>query len=789
MNARTLLFTFIAGACIGLSAYADDKSSFQSMLLWYEKPALKWETEALPIGNGRLGCMIFGGMQKEHIQFNEDSLWTGDEQDTGAYQAFGDLHLEFSHPDGQNYRRELDIGRAVHSITYTSDSIRYQREYFASYPAQVMVFRFTADKPGSYSGTLQMTDMHKGKIAAEKNRITSSGSLEGYTYKESKTPYTIALKYEAQLKVLTDGGTLELVDDKLVFKNVDSLTLFLDAGTDYVNQRSKNWRGEHPHVSISERLEKASSVSYEKLLAAHIRDYKSLFNRMVLNLGTPAETIRQLPTDKRLTAYRGSETISAKGSMYDGHRLEDTGKGIQDPELEVLLFQYARYLMISSSRPGDLPANLQGVWNNSNSPPWRSDYHTDVNVQMNYWFVDAANLAECFEPYSEWLYSIREVRRDETKKEYNVRGWTMHAENGIFGGSTWKWVNPTAAWCAQNIWDHYAFTQDKKYLSSRAYPIMKELCEFWEDFLKSLPDNTLVAPKGYSPEHGPEGVDGVSHDQQLVWDLFSNYIQGADALETDAEYSARISSLRARLLGPKIGKWGQLQEWMDDRDDPKDQHRHLSHMIAIHPGRQISPLTTPQLAEAVKVSMNARGDESTGWSRAWKICIWARLLDGNRTYKILNGMIKTQITPNLFDTHPPFQIDGNFGYAAGLCEMLVQSHIDCASYQTSTNSISAGKTAKENYLIHLLPALPSSWASGSVKGLCARGGFEVDIEWEDGKLIEAAIHSKEGQICRLRSAIPLDVKTGLWKVETTSPEDSVYEFDTRAGKVYRLKAK
>ena len=790
MDTRKFILAAIAGLYIGTSVIADiDDTSSQSLTLWYNKPASKWETEALPIGNGRLGCMIFGGIQKEDIQFNEDSLWTGDEQDTGAYQAFGDLHMEFNHADGQDYRRELDIGRAIHTITYKSGETQYRREYFASYPAQVMVFRFTADKPGSYSGTLQMTDMHKGKIIVEKNIITSSGSLEGYTYRESKAPYTIALKYEAQLKIMNDGGTVEVVDDKIAFKNVNTLTLFLDAGTDYINQRIKGWRGEHPHAAISERLEDASSTSYDKLLTTHTRDYKSLFNRLTLHLGTTAETASQLSTDRRLTAYRGSEAVVTKGSMYDGHKMEDTGKGIQDPELEVLLFQYARYLMISSSRSGDLPANLQGVWNNSNNPPWRSDYHTDVNVQMNYWFVDAANLAECFEPYAEWLYSIREVRRDETKKDFNVRGWTMHAENGIFGGSTWKWVNPTAAWCAQNMWNHYAFTQDRKYLSTRAYPIIKELCEFWEDFLKPLPDDTLVAPKGYSPEHGPEGVDGVSHDQQLVWDLFSNYIQGATALNTDLEYKRKIASLKDHLLGPKIGKWGQLQEWMEDLDDPKDQHRHLSHMIAIHPGRQISPLTTPQLAEAVKVSMNARGDESTGWSRAWKICIWARLLDGNRTYKILNGMLKSQITPNLLDTHPPFQIDGNFGYAAGLCEMLVQSHIDSASHQPSTNNMNTATADNEAaYLIHLLPALPSAWPTGSVKGLCARGGFEVDIEWKDGKLTEAVIHSREGQLCRIKSPEPVQIKTGLWKISARSPEESVYEFDTSAGKVYRIKA-
>jgi alpha-L-fucosidase 2 len=420
--------------------------------------------------------------------------------------------------------------------------------------------------------------------------------------------------------------------------------------------------------------------------------------------------------------------------MYDGNKVDDSVKGAQDPELEVLLFQYARYLMISSSRPGDLPANLQGLWNNSNSPPWRCDYHSDVNVQMNYWFVDAANLGECFLPLAEWLYSVIPVRRDATKKEFGTRGWATRSENGIFGGATYHWVPGDAAWIAQNIWDHYAFSADRKYLETRAYPIIKELCEFWEDSLKEGPDGTLVSPESISPEHGPK-AKGNSYEQQLVYDLFTNYLEGAKVLGTDEPFRAKVESMRKRLLGPKIGKWGQLQEWAADLDDPKDQHRHLSHMIAIHPGRQISPLTTPALAEAAKVSMNARGDGSTGWSRAWKICIWARLQDGNHAYRILNGMLKSQITPNLFDTHPPFQIDGNFGYAAGVCEMLLQSHLQ-----------------DENgaYICHLLPALPEAWSTGSLKGLRARGGLTVDIEWKEGKVTNYHIASSEPREVNVR---------------------------------------
>lgn len=685
------------------------------MKLWYDKPAANWEKEALPIGSGRMGAMCFGGIQKERIQFNEESLWIGDEEATGAYQAFGDVFIDLEHAgEAQEYRRELDLTRAVHTVGYTSGGVRYRREYFASYPAGVIVVRLTADRPGAYTGSVTLADAHKAKVTAQNNRLISSGSLDGYVYRGGSArgnppkPYAFYLKYEAAVMVLNEGGTCGPAgDDRIAFRNADSITVLLTAGTDFVQDRARGWRGEHPHKAVVARLEAAAGTPYEKLLADHVADYRRLFDRLTLELpGTGADSAA-VPTDRRVADYQ---------------------RGTADPGLEVLLFQYGRYLLISSSRPGTLPANLQGKWNQSNNPPWRCDYHTDVNIQMNYWPAEVANLSECFEPFARWLLSIREVRTEATRKAFNVRGWTMRAENGIFGGSTWQWVESGSAWCLQNVWEHYAFTGDSEYLRRVAYPMMKEVCEFWLDRLKPLPDGTLVAPNGYSPEHGPR-EDGVAHDQQLIWDLFTNTIEAADALGIDREFRDMLAQKREKLLGPKIGRWGQLQEWMVDRDDPKDQHRHLSHLVALYPGRQISPLKTPQWAQAAKVSLTARGDGGTGWSKAWKIGLWARLLDGDHAYKIITEWIRGSVLPNLFDTHPPFQIDGNFGYTAGVCEMLVQSHL--------------GE-------IHLLPALPAAWRDGSVSGLRARGNFTVDIRWQNGKVTEWRVSSPESRKVQVR---------------------------------------
>lgn len=706
---RKLLWTLVmlAGA-----------ATAQDLKLWYGQPAQKWSAEALPLGNGRLGCMVFGGVARERIQFNEDSLWTGDQNPTGdygamgAYQNFGDLLLELPGtqlPTGkqvpEGYQRALSLAEAESRVTFLQEGVTHTRTAFASRPDHVIVLRWTASRAGAVSGTLKLQGAHGETTKGDGTTLAFSGTLKN------------GLAYEARVRVLAKGGTVEGTGSALELRGCDEALILLAAGTSYVMDWERKYHGAAPGERLGQQLAAAAGRTYQDLRARHLADYQPLFGRVAVSWGESTPAVRALPTDRRLVAYRDSGT---------------------DPELEALLFQMGRYLLISCSRRPGLPANLQGLWNDSNTPPWSSDYHANINVQMNYWPAEPANLPECHEPFFDLIRSQLEPWRKATQadKEFRLpvgptRGWTLRTSHNITGGLGWKWDKTANAWYCLHLWEHYAFGGDKTFLATTAYPILKEVTEFWQDHLKALPDGRLVVPKGWSPEHGPD-EDGVSYSQEIVWDLFNNYVEAADVLGLDKPYRDLIAGLRDKLVTPQIGRWGQLMEWMTDRDDPKDQHRHTSHLFAVYPGRQISLAKTPELAKAAAISLAARGeagDSRRSWTWPWRCALWARLGNADNAQRMIRGLLTYNILPNLFGNHPPFQMDGNFGITAGICEMLVQSQ--------------AGEIA-------LLPALPKAWPTGRVQGLSARGGFEVDLAWRDGHLTEVTLRSKRGQPCQLR---------------------------------------
>ena len=695
------------------------------------QPAHDVMNEALPIGNGRLGALVCGGSSDERVILDEDSLWTGDKNPSGdygtmgCYQKLGEIDIDLpGHDPAARYRRDLDLDSATAHVDYAAGGVTYHREYFVSHPAQALVARLTADKPAAYSGTITLAGAHSEKTTTAGNRLTFSGALSN------------GIAYETQLQVIVDGGTARAKDGRVTLDRCNSVTLILSGGTNYVMDYARNYLGAAPHGAVTEHVDAATRMAYAKLRHDHVADYRSLFDRVRLWLGDSPANRRALPTDAR-------KILAEQGG---------------DPEMEQLLFQYGRYLMIAGSRPGGLPANLQGLWNDSNNPPWDSDYHTDLNIEMNYWPVEVTNLSECSLPLFDLIESQVPSWRIQTQAdpEYRLasgaqpaRGFDVRASTNITGGMGWWWIKTADAWLMESYWEHYAFTGDKQFLRTRAYPLLKETCEFWDDELRALPDGRLVVARGWSPEHG-DVVDGTSFNQEMVWDLFTNYIAASEALGIDTDYRGRIESLRARLLLPKIGRWDQLQEWPTDIDDPNDHHRHTSHLIGVYPGHEFSVAQTPAMVKAARVSLLHRGNsgDAAEWSFAWRTALLARMHDGDGGYgQVIQFFAARNSWPNLFgnlsDVTPAvMQIDGDFGIAAGLAEMLLQSG---------------------NGEIELLPALPSAWPSGSVQGLRARGGFEVSETWRTGALTSVSVRSVTGAACRLRygtRVVPLALQPG-----------------------------
>ncbi len=767
MKAKSLFFALIT-AVLGL--FPAHGAGHGPLVLWFAQPAGKW-TEALPIGNGRMGAMVFGGISQERIQFNEDTLWTGQPHDyvragaskelpvlrqlvfdgqareaeklaktnflsdpnrQKAYQPFGNLHLDFGgQTNGEDYRRELDLDSAMARVTYHANGVKYTREAFASYPDDVIVLHLTADKPGSIMFILRMdspqTNSETMAIAAD--TLALKGQVE-----------TGGLRFESRVRATSDGGTVTTNGDSIRVENANSATLYLVAATSFKNFQDISG---DPDKRCAQMMDHVQISSYEQLLARHEADYHSLFGRVTLDLGRSDRA--GLPTDQRVQMV--------KTSGLDG-----------DPSLATLYFQYGRYLLISSSRPGGQPANLQGIWNDELNPPWECKWTVNINCEMNYWPAEVANLSECTGPLFDMIDDLAVSGHRTAEEQYGCGGWVVNHNTDLWRGTApingFDGIWPTGgAWLCTHLWEHYLFTGDTQFLA-RAYPDMKSASQFFVDYLiKDPKTGWLVTSPSFSPEEG-DMCYGPTMDNQLIRALMEETTAAAKILGKDKAFAAQLAKVREQLPPNQIGHYGQLQEWIDDIDKPNNNHRHMSPLWALYPGDDISP-ADPKIWDGAKLLLKWRGDGSTGWSYAWRIPLWARVGDGEYAYRQLNLLLQKRTLSNLFDLCGPFQIDGNFGAPAGMVEMLLQSQW--------TEPAGGAKDDSGVRILELLPALPKEWPNGSVTGICARDGFEVDLTWSHGALTRAVVRSKLGKPCVLRYA-------GR-EVELTTQQGEEFVFD------------
>ena len=790
MKVRSIWFS----GCIFLSTTLTFGKEYK---LWYNAPATVWE-EALPIGNGRIGAMVYGNPLQEVYQLNEESIWSGYPQDwnnpkaanalpqvreavdrgdyakaselwkanaqgpyTARYLPMANLMLDqLTRGEARNLYRELNISNALSTVTYEADGVKYRRTSFISYPDQVMVIKIAADRPQAVSLHIRLNSLLRYTVQTKGEKtLILNGKAPAYVANRDYDPHQVVYddkrgtQFKVQVELLPDGGHCEANDSALTVRNANEVVLLLSAVTDFGNKKMTLKKCKRP---------------YQELLQRHTDDHQQLFNRLQLSLGTENLQKEALPTNERLKSFEQDPTDNGLTELY---------------------YQYGRYLLIASSRPGGLPANLQGIWNRHVQPPWGSNYTTNINTEMNYWPAEITNLPECFLPLSDFIGRLAVNGAQTAKVNYGInRGWLAHHNSDVWaqtaptggydsdpkGAPRWSCWPMAGVWLCQHVWEHYAFGGDKKYLSKTAYPLMKGAAEFLLQWLQKDPEtgywitNPSTSPENrfrYIDKEGKKQNGEISRssgmDLGLAWDLLTNCIEASTVLDTDKAFRQQCMDVRANLQPFRIGSKGQLLEWDKEFEETDPNHRHVSHLFALHPGRQIIPEQQPELAAACQRTLEIRGDGGTGWAMAWKINFWARLRDGNHAFGMLKNGLRyvdaTQVSvrgggtyANLFDAHPPFQIDGNFGGTAGITEMLLQSH---AGY------------------IHLLPALPDNWQSGSIKGVRARGGFTIDMEWKESRITRLSVTSHSGGTCRIR--------------EATSPHEEVIE--TEKGKTYQVK--